>query len=296
MNLILYPRGMPLKNKADDIGERIQIVCPEMINEGFLNQIHYWANEVLERTSFPNSLPALHLMVWKNMEKYQAFSQSEKAALGVVTGEETEFLATHDAWRGHPRIHICRERLTGIPSSVIQGVIHHEIAHALNHGTLEFYTFTFSKELRQAARSHGLDMSLLEQCVYFLSVAIKDREVVRWLAQIGLGFSQVALLRHLISETEEERQVWEVVRNSGPLQKVASGTLLKILLPILTLAETQEGGTQDLRNKWGEAYGWLPEKEREDLLNLAQNLRNLDGRTFQERLERATFLLIDADL
>jgi hypothetical protein len=214
----------------------------------------------------------------------------------VVTGDETEFLATHDAWRGYPRIHICQERLTGIPSSVIQGVVHHEIAHALNHGTLEFYTFTFSKGLQEAARFHGLEMSHLQQCVYFLSVAVKDREVVQWLAQIGLGFGQVALLRHLLSETEEERQVWEVIRVSPPLQRVASAALLKILLPIVTLAETQEEGRQDLRKEWDEAYEWITEKEQESLLSLAHHLRNLEGRTFQERLERATFLLIDADL
>jgi hypothetical protein len=113
-------------------------------------------------------------MVWKTMDAFQSFSRSEKEALGVVTGNETEFLATHDAWRGYPRIHICQERLMGIPISVIQGGIHHEISHALNHGTLEFYTFTFSKGLQDAARSRGMDMSLLQQCVYFLSIVIKD--------------------------------------------------------------------------------------------------------------------------
>jgi len=87
-----------------------------------------------------------------------------------------------------------------------------------------------------------------------------------------------------------------VVRDSGALQKVASAALLKIFLPIVTLAETQEEGTQDLRKGWGEAYGWLPEKEQEGLLSLAHHLMNLEERTFQERLERATFLLIDADL
>ena len=278
------------------MSERIQIACPEMIDEGFLTQIRYWANEVLERTSFTKSVAPLHLMVWKNMDKYQAFSRSEKDALGVVTGEETEFLATHDAWRGYPRIHICQERLIGIPGSIIQGVIHHEIAHALNHGTLEFYTFTFSKELQEAARSHGLDMSLLQQCVYFLSVAIKDREAVQWLTQIGLGFSQVALLRYLISETEEERQVWEVVRDSGSLQKIALAAFLKVLLPVETLAATQAEEAQNLRKEWDKAYVWLGEKEREGLLNLAHQLMSLKGGTFQEKLERTTFLLFEADL
>jgi hypothetical protein len=263
-----------------------------MIDEGFLTQIRSWANEVLERTSFTKLVPPLHLMVWKNMDKYQAFSRSEKEALGVVTGEETEFLATHDAWRGYPRIHICQERLIGIPDSIIQGVIHHEIAHALNHGTLEFYTFTFSKELQEAARSHGLDISLLQQCVYFLSVAIKDREVVQWLAQIGLGFSQAVLLRHLISETEEERQAWELVRDSGPLQKIALAAFLKVLLPVETLAETKTEEARNLKKEWDEAYRWLEQRERDDLSKLAYRLMNLEGKTFQERLERATYLLI----
>jgi hypothetical protein len=278
------------------MGERVQIVCPEMIDEGFLTQIRSWANEVLERTSFPKSVPALYLMVWKTMDAFQAFSRSEKEALGVVTGDETEFLATHDAWRGYPRIHICQERLMGIPSSVIQGVIHHEIAHALNHGTLEFYTFTFSKGLQEAARSRGMDMSLLQQCVYFLSVAIKDREVVQWLAQIGLGLSQVALLRHLLSETEEEGRTWEMVRDSGPLKKIALAAFLKVLLPVETSVRIQREGAQNLRKEWDEAYGWLPEKEREGLSNLAHRLMDLEGRTFQEKLERAIFLLIGTDL
>jgi len=278
------------------MGDGVQIVCPEKIDEGFLTQIRFWANEVLERTSLPKSVPALYLMVWKTMDAFQAFSRNEKEALGVVTGDETEFLATHDAWRGYPRIHICQERLMGIPSSVIQGVIHHEIAHALNHGTLEFYTFTFSKGLQEAARTCGMDMSLLQQCVYFLSVAIKDREVVQWLAQIGLGLSQVALLRHLLSETEEERRTWEMVRDSGPLKKIALAAFVKVLLPVETSVRIRGEGAQNLKKEWDEAYGWLPEKERKSLSNLAHRLMDLEGKTFQEKLERATFLLIGTDL
>jgi hypothetical protein len=111
------------------------------------------------------------------MEEFQAFCQKEKKELGFVTGEETDFLATHDAWRGYPRIHVCEERLIGIPSVIIQGVIHHEIGHALHHGTLEFYTFRFSSRLQEAGLSCGFNLSLLQQSVYLLSVAIKDRDV-----------------------------------------------------------------------------------------------------------------------
>ncbi len=277
------------------MGEYLQIVCEEKIDERFLNQIRSWANEVLGKTHRCESSSPLHLMVWKTLSSFQAFNRSEKEALGVVTGEETEFLATHDAWRGYPRIHICQERLTGIPDSVIQGVVHHEIAHALKHGTLEYYTFTFTKELQDAAQSCGLDMALLQQCVYFLSVAIKDREVVQGLAQIGLGWSQVVLLRHLILETEEEGQVWEVIRESPPLRKIAFATFLKILLPVVALIEIQAEGAQDLRRDWDRAYEWLTEKEREYLSALARKLMDLGEESFSERLKRSTYLLIDAD-
>ena len=87
-----------------------------------------------------------------------------------------------------------------------------------------------------------------------------------------------------------------MVRDSGPLKKVALAAFLKVLLPVETLAAIQMEEAQDLKKDWDEAYGWLPEKERENLLNLAHCLMDLEGKTFQERLERATFLLIDTDL
>jgi hypothetical protein len=154
---------------------QIQVVAHEEIEEGFLSQIQKWANEVLERGGFSFSLFYLYIAVWKTMEKLQAFYREEKEALGVVTGEEKDFLATHDAWRGYPRVHICQERLKGVPSAIVQGVIHHEISHGLHHGIPEFYTFRFSRGLQEVGRSRGLDLPLLQQFVYLLSVAIKDR-------------------------------------------------------------------------------------------------------------------------
>ena len=184
--------------------DRIEIVTPEGIDPEFLTQIRTWANEVLERKGSRIQGPYLCVTIWKTIGRFKEFYREEKRALGIVTGEEAEFLASHDAWRGYPRVHICQERLKGISASVLQGVIHHEIGHALHHGSLEFYTFRFSGRLQETGRSYGLEMPLLQQCVYLLSVAIKDRDVVQWLAEIGLGFSQLALLGHMICDTEEE--------------------------------------------------------------------------------------------
>jgi len=271
---------------------RLQIVTHEGIDKGLLTQTRTWANEVLERTGLLSLPPYLCITIWKTMEELQDFYRGENEALGVVTGEETDFLATHDAWRGYPRIHICQERLRGIPGAIVQGVIHHEISHALHHGTPEFYIFLFSTRLQEAGRSCGLDLPLLQQCVYFLSVAIKDLEVVQWLAEIGLGFSQKALIQHLISDTEEERRIWELVCGSPSLRKIALAAFIKTLFPIVAMITVGIEGAQAFKNQWNEAYGWLSEREREGLFRLAQCTMNQDGKTFQERLEQAALRLI----
>ena len=132
------------------MGTQIQMVAHEEVDESFLTQVRTWVNEVLEIEEVPSSPPPyLSVSIWKTMEKYQDFYQREKKELGVVTGEETDFLATHDAWRGYPRIHICQERLMGIDGTIVQGVIHHETGHALHHGAPEFYTFRFSNRLQE---------------------------------------------------------------------------------------------------------------------------------------------------
>jgi len=269
---------------------RIEIVADEAIDKDFLTQIQTWANEVLERTGSP--APYLCVTVWKTSEKLQAYYREEKKALGVITGEETDFLATHDAWRGYSRIHICEERLEGIPSAIAQGVVHHEISHALQHGTQEFYTFRFSTNLREVGRTHGLDLAHLQQCVYFLSVAIKDWEAVQGLAEKGLAFSQFALLEHLISDTDEERRVWELVHGNSALRTIALAAFLKTLLPIDAMVSLGIEEAHALRNRWEEAYRWLPQGAREALFRLAQITRKRKQKTFQERLEQATLRLI----
>ena len=275
------------------MGTRIQMVAHEEIDESFLTQVRTWVNEVLEIEEVPFSPPPyLSVSIWRTMEKYQDFYQREKNELGVVTGEERDFLAMHDAWRGYPRIHICQERLIGIDGTIVQGVIHHETGHALHHGAPEFYTFRFSNRIQETGHSYGLDLPLLQQCVYLLSVAIKDQDVTLWLAKNGLGSSQLALLSYLLSDTEVEHQVWERIRESHALRKIAFAAFLKTLLPIEAMISAGFEGAQIFKDQWDKVYGWLSDEEREELSLLARSMMNLEVGTFQERLEQAAFQLI----
>ena len=211
---------------------RIAIQPSEGTQKEFAAKVQSWANEVLEKKGFLAAPAVISINIWRRMDELQYFYQQEKQELGIATGEETDFLATHEAWRGDPRIHICQEKVRDVPDVVLQSVLHHEIGHALHHGTPEFYTFRYSIKLQEAGRFCGLDFALLQQCVYLLSVAIKDDDVVTWLTDIGLGFGQLYLLDYLISDTEDERRIWEVVCADPAQRKLAFALFLKTLLPL----------------------------------------------------------------
>jgi len=271
---------------------RIVIQPSEGTRKEFVAQVQSWANEVLEKKG-PLAAPTfISINIWRRMDELQSFYQQEKQELGIVTGEDTDFLATHEAWRGDPRIHICQERVKDVPDVVLQSVLHHEISHALLHGAPEFYTFRYSTNLQEAGRICGLDLALLQRCVYLLSIAIKDYDVVTWLTEIGLGIGQLHLLEYMITDTEDERRIWEVVCANPVPRKLALAFFLKTLLPIEALVSLSVEGAETIKNQWREAYGWLSETIQERLVGFAHNTMAYRDKPFQERMEDVTINLI----
>jgi hypothetical protein len=271
---------------------RIVIQSSEGTQKEFVAKVQSWVNEVLEKKGPLAAPPFISINIWRRMDELQSFYQQEKLEIGIVTGEEMDFLATHESWRGHPRIHICQERVKDVTDVVLQSVLHHEMSHALHHGTPEFYTFRYSTKLQEAGRICGLDLALLQQCVYMLSVAIKDDDVVTWLTDIGLGFGQLHLLEYMISDTEDERRIWEVVCANPAPRKLALALFLKTLLPLEALVSLRVERAEILKNQWKEAYHWLSETIQEDLVGFAHNTMAYRDEPFQQRLENVTLKLI----
>ncbi|MDH4206718.1 MAG: hypothetical protein OEV45_14440 [Desulfobacteraceae bacterium] len=272
---------------------QIEIVPYDGMNKGFLSQIQTWVKNVLEKADPSSTPPYLRLTIWKNIKALQEFYDQEKEDLGIVTGEESDFLATHEAWRDYPRIHICHERVKGVQDAVIEGVLHHEIGHALFHGSMEFYTFKFTGRLKEAARFNGFDLHLLQKCVYFLSIAIKDWEVIQWLTKIGLGPCQKSLLEYMMKDTEEEQEAWGVAKHSPVMKKIAMAAFLKIILPIEAMILIRSEDALKLKNQWKEAYSWLSVMEQDGLLRLSQRIMEFGESRFQEKLENAAYGLIE---
>lgn len=271
---------------------RILIQPSEGTQKEFVAKIQSWASEVLEKKG-PLAAPGvISINIWRWVEELQSFYQQEKQELGIATGDETDFLATHEAWRGDPRIHICQERVIDVPDVVLESVLHHEISHAIHHGTPEFYAFRYSAELQEAGRLCGLDLALLQQCVYLLSVAIKDYDVVTWLTDIGLGNGQLCLLDYLLSDTEDERRIWELVYANPAPRKLVLALFLKTLLPIEALVSLRVERAEIVKNQWKEAYGWLTENLQEGLVSFAHNMMAYSNKPFQQRLENVTLKLI----
>jgi hypothetical protein len=59
-----------------------------------------------------------------------------------------------------------------------------------------------------------------------LSVALKDYDVVTWLTEVGLGYGQLHLLEYLISDTGDERRIWEVVCANPATRKLGLAFLV----------------------------------------------------------------------
>jgi hypothetical protein len=271
----------------------IETILMGRVEESFLLEVQKWAKVVMDKAGPGMAPDRISVYLWEKEKDYQEFDLREKAELGVVTGDETGFLATHEAWRGYPRIHLSLEKVGSIPEGIIQGVIQHEIGHALLHGKPEFYQFLFSQGLQQTAGLRGLDLPLLQQLVYLLSVALKDEEVIRWLNGWGLELFQHRLLEYLLEDTGEEQQIWEQIRDLPAQRKIAWAVFLKTLLPIETLARSDDPESSLLMDQWEKAYLWLTSRERTDLRAYARSVIERPIKNFQDRLEQAVLELIN---
>ncbi|MGD9227258.1 MAG: hypothetical protein PVF26_12225 [Desulfobacterales bacterium] len=271
---------------------QIDIRCSKNTAEKIAGQIRLWAKDIIESLTERAPPDRLKIFVYHGLDELQNFFRKEKEALGIVSEGEAEFIAIHEAWRGYPRIHICSERIKNLPEAVVLGAVQHELAHAVLHGRAEFYNFRFSRQLISASEALGFDMQLLQQCVYMLSIALKDGEVVSRLVEIGFQYGQIALLEHMLADTRCEHEVWHTIRHLPPQRKIAVASFLKILLPVVILAAMSVDAGRRLQQEWKNVYDWLSETERLDMMHFATGSVLDSTGSFQDRLEQTALKLI----
>ena len=271
---------------------QLDIYCAKDSDREFAEQIRLWAEELMDSLTGEALPERVSIRLYHLIDELRTFFQQEKKALGVISEGEEEFIATHEAWRGYPRIHLCRERIKDLCETVVRGAVQHELAHAMLHGKPEFYTFRFSRHLITEGTTVGLDMQLLQQFAYLLSIALKDVEVVRKLADIGFESGQIALIEHMIADTQAERSVWDAIQNLPPQRKMAIALFMKVLLPVQTLIHLQPEAGNRLRCLWENNYSWIRENERRRMLHFAAETATRSARPFQHWLEQTALNLI----
>lgn len=212
----------------------LQLTIHGDVPSSFWQELRQQLEECYRR--LPTSdLEVVQVCLLDTVERLRQFLAAEHAELGIASPLGEEFLALHDAWRGVPRITVCRERLEEVPHLVSLGAIRQQVAHSILHGSPEYYTFKFSRNLVEKGQERGLAPVALQQLLYFVAIAVKDYEVVRLLVNHGYVDCQAALAFHQLEIRDEDRLAWQLARLNPVARLICLASQLKPLLSICPL-------------------------------------------------------------
>lgn len=178
------------------------------------------------------------LYLFGRASSMNAYVGREKSRLGIGTsGLDSSFFALHDAWRGIPRIIAAQDRVSELPRPVILGILHHEAAHTILHGSLEFYAFSLPRSMLELERKGVVSKQLSRELLYLASLAAKDYEVTRLLLEKSYVKDQVAYNRYLLKTSEDEEEIWLSIDGNKQARTLYLVSLLKPALCAAPLLE-----------------------------------------------------------
>jgi len=166
----------------------------------------------------------LHLYASRS-EKLR-FMESEARELGVAAFGD--FKTLHEAWRGYPRIHVSQDDVSDLDRETLEALVAHEAMHSVLHGTPASYIISLPPHLIEVAEEGGW-LEDLYVATYMLAAAIKDLEVHREMASIGLE-------KHLRRYTEfVESQLREACCDPSRCSIAELAETIKLLTPYVAL-------------------------------------------------------------
>ncbi len=242
-------------------------------------------------------LPTLDLEVVQvclldTVERLRRLLAAEHAELGIAGPLGEEFLALHDAWRGGPRITVCRERLAEVPHLVGLGAIRQQVAHSILHGSPEYYVFKLSRSLVEKGQERGLAPVALQQLLYYVAIAVKDYEVVRLLVTHGYVDCQATLAFHQLEADDEDRLAWRLARRNPVVRLICLASQLKLILsmrPLVAKSAVGPGLVQQARAM----LSFLPLEEQDRLWALTQQIAAALGDDTHQNIATALQLALE---
>lgn len=168
----------------------------------------------------PHNVEIVDLYLFDRASAAEAFLAKEKEEVGVMSESFSDlFFATHDAWRGTPRIILCFEKMSKLPKTVQVGGIQHEVGHSVLHGSLHYYFLPFPPTFLHLANRFDLSLRFVTNLFYLTSIAVKDYEVSRLLYKEGYKEDQIIYVKHLLRVSEDDLIAWEMSKGK-PLAEI----------------------------------------------------------------------------
>ncbi len=254
---------------------------------GFVDDsIAKWILDILEdcygRIGWPEFL---ELWIFEKASRMEAILAEEAASSGVRgPASGLGFFATHDAWRGTPRIMICLERMRGLPRLLQLGGLRHEAGHSVLHGSLEHYIYPMPRSLLEASERLGVSREFAEALLYLLSIAVKDFEVARLLVDHGFIDCQFAYAEYVVKPSREEVETWGLLYTARERALYVAQMLKGVgcISPLLGV----RGGAEELLEK---SFRHLPKGLSGRLREAAELLEGCRGDTLTRLDELSTF-------
>ncbi len=171
------------------------------------------------------------------------YLRQEKFKLGVIDDTEEDEICLYDIWKKFPRITISLEKLTEYSKQARPGVIRHQAAHSILHGSLEYRIFKIPEDCQQVALVKNLDNSVLEQAVQKLSLAVKDCEASKLLVEHNFINCQISFALEWIKPPAASKLTQKLPRPDRPTRFISQLMLLKPILfshPLISVPKSKK--------------------------------------------------------
>lgn len=218
------------------------------------------------------------LFLFEKSSAMNAYMNREKRNLGIRTSSfEESYFAVHDAWYGTPRIMVACDKMLTLPKLVRTGVLHHEVAHTILHGSLEFYSFSLPKLLLE---KKDFPRQVLADILYLVTVAVKDYEATRLLYNNGLVEELVAYCKYILEPSEEDYEAWNLAKDNKFARVLVLVSLLKTLCCTAPLMKNEKC-SQEINESFVRAISYLPSEFSVHISNLIEATSEFGKKTHE---------------
>jgi hypothetical protein len=171
------------------------------------------------------------------------YLRQERFKSGVIEEEYSDGVCLYDSLKGYPRITISLEHLMEFSKQARPGVIRHQAAHSVLHGSMEFRIFRIPDDCLQIAAIKGIEVNVLEQVLKKLSAAVKDCEASKFLVNQNFINCQVAFVLEWIQTLQQAVAPSKQPKFDRQSKFVYQITLLKPILlahPLISVPKSKK--------------------------------------------------------